>query len=221
MKSKRLTTENAKSIEKEDRIENSAAYANFAEDKNKGQKAKMLFRERQQIVIFIVAGAIIGGGVLFRYLPLRKKVKAIKQTKTAQTLAITKGEAQSKQLPVLKEQLLKLKRVLGDYEAGIPVQRGLGVFLTKIANLMSEHNLREQEIAPGVEIEADKLNCIPVNMKCKGTLTQVFEFYKELQGLDRLVRIEQVKLYNDSNFGGEVSMETKAVVYYRAEVGQG
>ena len=163
----------------------------------------------------------MGGFVLFRYLPLQKRIKAVKQTSAAQRLAIAKGTVDGGQLPLLKEQLLKLQRKLGNYEANIPEQRALGVFLQRIANLMNEHNLREQVIEPRKEIGADELNCIPVSMKCKGKLTQVFEFYRRLQGLDRLVRIEQVKLRNDSDFSGEVSMETKAVVYYRAEVGKG
>jgi hypothetical protein len=58
-------------------------------------------------------------------------------------------------------------------------------------------------------------------MKCKGKLAQIFEFYRRLQGMDRSVRIEQVKLFNDSDFSGEVSMDAKAVIYYMAKVGQG
>lgn len=181
----------------------------------------MLFRERQQIAICIAAGAIVGGFVLFRYLPLQKRIKAVKQTRAAQSLAIAEGVADSKRLPLLKEQLLKLRRGLRKYEANIPERRALGTFLRRIANLMNEHNLREQVIAPGEEINAGGLNCIPVNMRCKGELVEIFEFYRRLQGSDRLVRIEQVKLVNDSDFGGEVSMETRAVIYYRAKVGQG
>jgi hypothetical protein len=49
----------------------------------------------------------------------------------------------------------------------------------------------------------------------------MFEFYQRLQGLDRLIRIEQVKFLNDGSFGGDVSMQTRAVIYYRAEVEQG
>ena len=56
---------------------------------------------------------------------------------------------------------------------------------------------------------------------CKGSLKQIFEFYKALQGLDRLVRIEQVKLVNDNDFSGRVSMHTEAVIYYRAGATQG
>jgi len=159
--------------------------------------------------------------VLFRYLPLQERIRAVKQTRAAQRLAIAKGTADSEQLPLLKEQLLKLQRELRKYEANIPERRTLGTFLRRVADLMNEHNLREQVIAPGEEMKASGLNCIPVNMRCKGDLARIFEFYRRLQGSDRLVRIEQVKLVNDSDFGGEVSMETRAVIYYRAKVGQG
>lgn len=159
--------------------------------------------------------------MLFRYLPLRRRMKAARQTKAAQTLTIAKGTADSKQLPLLKEQLLELQRELQNYEENIPERSNIGVFLQRIAGLMNEHNLKEQVIEPRKEIKAEKLNCIPVNMKCKGRLTQIFEFYRRLQGMDRLIRIEQVKLFNDSDFNGEVGMEAKAVIYYRAQVGQG
>lgn len=181
----------------------------------------MLFRDRQQITICVVAGAIVCVFVLFWYVPLQKRIKAVMQSKASQTFTIAKGTADSKQLTLLKEQLQNLQTELGNYEAGIPERIDIGVFLSRIADLMNEYNLKEQVITPGEEVEADKFNCIPVNMKCKGKLAQVFKFYQQLQALDRLVRIERVKLCNDSNFSGEVSMETKAVIYYRAKLGQG
>jgi len=181
----------------------------------------MLFRERQQITICVAAAAIIGGFVLFRYLPLRQEIKAVEQTRAAQTLAISKGTADSGQLPLLEEQLVKLRTRLENYQANIPQERAVGVFLGKIADLMKEHKLTEQKITPDEEIESDRFRCMPVSMECKGQLTQIFKFYRRLQGLDRLVRIERVKLRNGSDFSGEVSMETKAVIYYRAEVEQG
>jgi Tfp pilus assembly protein PilO len=181
----------------------------------------MFFRERQQITIFVTAAAIIGGFVLFRYLPLQKRMNAVKDAKAAQMFAITKGEAEGKQLPVLKEQKLLLQQVTRNYDTSIPSQRALGEFLQKIADLMNEHDLRGQVVTPGEEIRAGELNCIPLDIQCKGRLAKTFEFYKRLQSLNRLVRIEQVKLENDSDFSGEVTMRTKAVVYYRAEAAKG
>lgn len=181
----------------------------------------MLFRERQQIVICVVAVAMVGGFVLFRYLPLRKRIKAVEQARTEQRLAIVRASAERGQLPALKEQLLELERAVGNYEANVPGQRAIGAFLHKIANLMSEHNLSGQLIQPGNEIEMEELNCIPVNVQCKGRLKQIFEFLRSVQGLDRLVRIEQVKLENDGDFSGEVSMQTKASIYYKPRTRQG
>ncbi len=181
----------------------------------------MLFRERQQLTICVITGVIVGGFVLFRYLPLRSKMKAISQIKSAQALTIAKGAADNKQMLLLNEQLLELQRELENYDENIPEQSDIGVFMDKIADLMNEHNLGEQVIEPHKEIKAEKLNCIPVKMQCKGKLARIFEFYRLLQELDRLVRIEQVKLSNDSDFNGEISMEARAVIYYKAKVGQG
>jgi len=181
----------------------------------------MVFRERQQIAICAAAAVMIVGFVLFRYLPLQRRIKAIKGKRAAQMLAITKASSESRRLPALKEELIEMQQAVAIYERRVPGERALGVFLQEIAGLMNEHNLREQLVQPGKQIEADKLNCIPVNMQCKGKLGQIFGFYKSLQKLDRLARIEQVKLVNDKNFTGEVSMQTKAIIYYRAEAEQG
>ena len=174
----------------------------------------MLFRERQ-LVICVVAGVMVGGFALFRYLPLQKRIKAVESLLVGTQIAVAKASAESDQLSALKEQLLGLQRRIGNYEASVPCNRNLGVFLRQIADLMNEHNLTEQLVAPGKEIKADVLNCIPVNMECKGKLTQVFEFYRRVRKLDRLVRIEQVELVSGSDFSDEVSMQTKAIIYYR------
>jgi len=181
----------------------------------------MLFQERQQTIICILAGTIVGVFAAFWYLPLHKRIETIEQAKSEQALAIAKGDADGRQLAMLKEQLQQLQSEFGEYEANIPEQRSVGEFLGKIADLMNENNLKDQQITPGKEIEADKLNCIPVSMQCKGELAQIFKFYRQLQDMDRIVRIEKVMLTNDSGYNGRASMTTEVVVYYRAKVEQG
>ncbi len=181
----------------------------------------MLFGRSQQIAICVVAGAIICVFVIFWYRPLREKMRIVKQTKTEQMLTIAKGMADAKQLPGLEGQLEKLQTELEGYEAKIPSQRDFGAFLSRITDLMNENNLKEQSIEPGDVVEVDKFNCMPLSMKCKGRLAQIYNFYDRLQSLGRLVRIEQVRLSNSPEYTGQISMETKAVIYYRAAVGQG
>ena len=172
-------------------------------------------------MICALTGTTICVFVLFWYLPLRKQARAVEQAKIVQTLALARSTTDSARLPLLKEQLQQLRSELGDYEAHIPEQRNVGPFLSGIADLMNEHNLREQVVTPGPEVEAEGFNCIPVSMHCRGQLSQLYQFYRRLQSLERLIRIEQVKLTNDSSYGGEVSMETKAVIYYRTKTERG
>lgn len=181
----------------------------------------MWFREKKQISICIVAVMFVADFVLFGYLPSYKRIKEVEQAREKQRFVIARASSQGVQMPALKEQLSKLQREVGNYESNVPDQRDLGLFLQRIANLMNENSLKEQQVRPGGEIETDKLNCIPLNMQCKGRLSQIFEFYKQLQGLGRLVRIEQVELTNDNSFSGQVSMQTKATIYYRSKARQG
>jgi Tfp pilus assembly protein PilO len=181
----------------------------------------MLIRDKQQITICLIAVVTIGGFIIFRYLTLKNKIQAVEQTISAQRLTIAKGVSDREQLPLFEEQLKKLQSELEDYEANIPEKRDLGLFLSRIADLMNQYELREQIIESREEIKGENFSCIPLNIRCKGSLTQMFEFYQRLQGLDRLIRIEQVKFLNDGSFGGDVSMQTRAVIYYRAEVEQG
>jgi Tfp pilus assembly protein PilO len=148
-------------------------------------------------------------------------MKAVKQAQATQKLVIMKASSGSKQLPALTQKLQKLQKMIDNYEAKIPQERALGSFLQQIANLMTEYDLAEQFVAPGKEIKAGDLNCIPLNIKCKGRLKQVFQFYKRLQQLDRLVRIEQTELVNDPDYKGRVALQTKAVIYYKTKSEQG
>lgn len=174
----------------------------------------------QQVIICIIGAVIIGVFLTLWYLPLRRESQAVTEAKAQRAMAIAQGAADAKQLPLAKEQLSKLQTSIGDYEAKIPDQRAHGVFLHRIDELMREHSLSDQVITPGSEIETEKFNCIPVKMRCRGRLAQITDFYRRLQNLDRLVRIERVTLTNDSTYSGDVTMETEAFVYYKSEVGQ-
>ena len=178
-------------------------------------KENTLFREKQQIMICLTAAIAFGGFFLFRFLPLHKRIKAVKQIRTTQNMTIAKGISDSEQLPLFTEQLLKLKTELTNFEANVPKQRNLGTFVQEIAELMNQYKLKEQEITPHPEIETEELNCIPVSLQCRGSLAQIFKFNQKLQELERLIRIQRVKLNNDVDFRGDVLMETEVVIYYR------
>jgi Tfp pilus assembly protein PilO len=164
---------------------------------------------------------MIAGFVLVRYRPLRKKMDLVEQAKAAHTIAMAKALAQGSQLSPFKEQLVEFRSSVGDYRTKVPANRNLGDFLQQITNLMNKHDLTEQLIQPGQQFKAEQFNCIPVNMRGTGSFKQIFEFFRSLQTLDRLVRIQRVELLNDSDFGGTVTILADTVVYYQPDGGLG
>jgi Tfp pilus assembly protein PilO len=177
----------------------------------------MAFRERQQVLICVAAVVMVGGFLLFRYLPSRKKLRSLEQQRVEQTLAITKASNDSLLVPTIEEQLAKLQEIAENYEKNVPAKRSLGVFLHRITDLMNSHELKDQLVQPGEEVTSGRLNGIPISMQCKGDLKQMFKLFKSLAESERLVRIEQVKLSNAKDFSGDITMQTKGVIYYRSE----
>lgn len=157
--------------------------------------------------------------VLFRYFPVSKELNEINAVREEQNLIIAKGISDKEQLQLFEEYLQELKDKLGNYENNVPKRKDLGLFLKEIAALMENNNLKDQAIQPLDGVKADELICIPVNMKGRGTLSEIYEFYKNLQELDRQIRIKQVKLENGNDFDGDIKMETEIVIYYRNQVG--
>ncbi len=180
-----------------------------------------MIREKKQIVIILTAVLVAGGFVLFSYMPLQKKNQSVKQLKNEQMLAIARGRADGSQMSIVQEQLLSLQTELENYQTSIPAQRELGPFVQQIAELMNQTNLKEQQITPGQEIQKDELSCIPVRIQCKGRLSEVFNFSRQLQNLGRHIRIETAKFENDDRYSGIVNMDTEIVIYYRANVSRG
>jgi len=173
----------------------------------------MRFRVKKQVLIFIAAGLVVIGFVVLRYLPLSKIRTSLSQEQVALEAMMKRARAKEAELPKLRAQLGELNSKLADFDSRIPPDIQLGQFLGGIAALMDEHQLTEQQIAPGEQIESKELICIPVTMKCAGRLEQIRDFCQALQGLDRTVRIETFRLTNDQQYSGQIRMETEAVIY--------
>ena len=180
-----------------------------------------LFFEKKQLLICGAALAFLVGFLFCGYNPLQKKLLQVRQVKADRESLISSSVEHEKQLSALKFELEELQNAILNYDSNIPRQRDLGVFLQQIAELINEHDLTEQVVQPGVETDSDGLRSIPVKIQCKGKLPRIFDFYRSLQGLDRMVRIENVKLVNEKDYRGQVSMQTSAVIYYKPEADKG
>jgi Tfp pilus assembly protein PilO len=174
-------------------------------------------KNKQQISVYIVAGMLITDFIFFGYLPSHQRIKSLSRASAQQAQIISNAAAQQTALPEMRKKLQQYLDMTENFEAVIPAQRKLGEFLQQIDNIIRENELTNQIVAPEAEIKAEDVSCIPIAIECKGSLLHIFKFFQSLQQLDRLVRVEHVKLENDKSFNGIVKMNTRIVIFYRIQ----
>jgi Tfp pilus assembly protein PilO len=173
----------------------------------------MIIKEKQQLIICLAAAVMVAAFVTGRYLPMHLAKNDAARRRAEQLAVIAKGQADSRLLPALRQRLESETASIASYDLQVPSQAQLGEFLQAASAIMNDLGLQEPLIQPGREIQTGDLNVIPLDIRCKGSLEQMFDFYKTLQGMPRMIRIEEVNLTNDRNYSGLVTMYTKAAIY--------
>ena len=170
---------------------------------------------KRQMWVYVIAALFVCDFVACGYLPSRQRLASLTRTWTQQRKTIAMAAAQSAELPGLERRLREMKKAVESFDLRVPADRALalGTFLQQIAGIMTDCRLVEQVVLPGKEVKTDDLNCVPIHVACKGTLTDIFRFFTRLQSLDRLVRVQKVTLDNDTDLTGQVSMRVEAVIF--------
>jgi Tfp pilus assembly protein PilO len=168
---------------------------------------------KQQMWVYIIAALFVCDFVACGYLPSRQRLTALDRVWTQERQTIAMAAAQSAELPGLERRLRDMKSAVEGFDLRVPADRALGTFLQQIAGIMTDCRLTEQVVLPGKDVKTNDLNCIPIHVACKGTLTDLFFFFTKLQSLDRLVRIEKVAMENDADLMGQISAQVEAVIF--------
>jgi Tfp pilus assembly protein PilO len=175
---------------------------------------------KQQAWLYTIAVLFCADFVFYGYMPSHKRLQSLREAEFQQKRMIETAAAQSKELPALTIRLNNVEQIVDHYESYVPQEESSGVFLQEIARIMTEHDLADQVVVPGREVESEGIRCIPVRIDCKGNLKDIFSFFRAFQAMDRLVRIQKVTLQNDRDFTGNVNMDTQAVIFYRPQATQ-
>jgi len=175
---------------------------------------------RQQVWVYVITLLFLADFLFYGYMPSHRRLQNLRMSRSQQATMIQAAATQSKELPTLKLRLKNVQKVVEHYDAYIPRAASPGVFLKEIAGIMDKHRLMDQVVVPGQEVESSGVGCVPVHINCKGSLKDLFSFFHDFQAMERLVRIESVSLKNDSEYTGQVSMETDAVVFYQLQAPQ-
>jgi Tfp pilus assembly protein PilO len=163
-------------------------------------------------------GAMVLAGVflvVLGYIPIVWQKYVIRRALQRQSLTIEQVRDSIEQVAILEEQIADLKVRVGRFEQCVPADAQFSSLWKQIADLITDHDLQNQQVRPGAEIRYDDFNVVTLDIQCSGALPKIFDFIRSLEQMDRLVRIEQMELTNDKNLSGQLTLSAKAEAYYR------
>lgn len=170
--------------------------------------------DKQQLLILAAAAVMLGGFAGLRYVPALHQKQTLAARMEQQRLEMEEIQTYSELLPELRNQQDTLKSNLEQFARKIPLDRDFAKLWQQIADAMNACRLRDQWVQPGTETRKGRFCCIPLTIECKGSLEQVFAFLKAVEEMDRLIRMEDVKLENGKEFDATLKMSVQASVYY-------
>ena len=173
--------------------------------------------DKQQFIILGLSAVMLCGFGVFQYIPMVRQKHAILEGMAQQDQLSEKICSQSALLPELKQREKQLQEKLIPFTKKVPQTRQFSQLWQQIADVMNECKLTDQLVQPGKELKSDQLCSIPLTLECRGSLKQLFAFFQAMEDMDRLIRFEEVKFENDSDFNALVKLNAKANVYYQSD----
>jgi type IV pilus assembly protein PilO len=173
--------------------------------------------DKQQLIILGLSAVILCGFGIFQYVPVIRQKHALQDDMAEQDQVSQIICAQSALLPELKQQEKQLQEALIPFTKKVPQERQFSQLWQQIADVMNACKLTDQLVQPGEELKSDPLCSIPLTLECRGSVEQLFAFFQAMENMDRLIRFEEVKFENDSDFNAVVKLNAKANVYYQSD----
>jgi len=175
----------------------------------------MTEQDKKKIWIATIAMLAFALLAVFGYVPIVWQKYVINQSLRRQSLTMEQVRTCADQLSAVEEKISELKPLAEKSERSIPENRQFASLWQEIAELMNQHNLKDQQVKPGEELQDGDVRSVSLEIQCNGKLSDMFAFIGSLEKMERLVRIEQMDLTNDKDYTGQLTLSAKAKVFYR------
>jgi Tfp pilus assembly protein PilO len=171
--------------------------------------------EKKQILflgVMVLAGVVL---IVFGYVPIVWQKYVIRRALQRQSLSVEQVRGSIEQAVILEGKIAELQQRVQWFERYVPQDAQFSSLWRQIADLITDHDLQNQQVRPGAEIRYDDFNVVTLDIQCSGTLPKIFDFVRSLEQMDRLIRIDRMELTNDKNLTGQLTFSAKAEAFYR------
>jgi Tfp pilus assembly protein PilO len=156
------------------------------------------FRSEQTLTVALVLG-VVGLFVFTVHLPQKRHLKQLAREYRQQEADLLKAKEEYAQLAELNKKVTLLRNVVHRLYKRMPAKGEFGSSLEKIVAGLNASKLVTEEISPQSPVSEEKFSELPININFKGSFENICTFLAGLENLDRLVRIENLRLEGDTS----------------------
>jgi Tfp pilus assembly protein PilO len=157
----------------------------------------MKLRSEQILTVALVLG-VAGLFVFTVHLPQKRHLKQLEQDYRQQEENLQKAKEEYSQLAELNKKVTLLRNVVNRLYKRMPAKGEFGSSLEKIVAGMNASKLVTEEISPQSPVSTEKFSELPIKINFKGSFENICTFLAGLENLDRLIRIENLRLEGDA-----------------------
>jgi Tfp pilus assembly protein PilO len=163
------------------------------------------------VTIPMVAIAVVQ--ITFVYLPGRRAVTQLRKDIEYKERIIKDASHISATLSAAQQDLISVKSYISNWRQVASTTHHLPAVYGSIHNLSKQSGTTPTRFEPQVFTDLSLLRQVPINMSFTGTLSQIHEFVRSMEGLPLTIWIESLRLDKDRQTGSNVLCEVKMIVF--------
>ena len=135
----------------------------------------------------------------FYYTHAKEKIDTLRKEIKKLDLEIKRYKKLAIKIKFLETQMKQRQKFLNRVKKILPSQKEIPDILKRISDVAKENNLEVITFKPGKEIPQNYYQTIPINMEIEGRFNNVIKFLNDIESLERLIVLNNVKFQMKNN----------------------
>jgi len=170
------------------------------------------FRQSSWIVTLSLAGIAVVYMTMV-WLPGRKAILEMQSEIDTKRAFVTQSVGQSAALLNIQKELDRTKTVVRQWEDAAPKKKDLAKLFGTIDTMAKDAHLAVSRFDPQPMAVHEKVNEIPLAIKCTGSFAEIFDFIRNVEALPVALWVESMRIDGASQNGKTIGCEISLVIF--------
>jgi Tfp pilus assembly protein PilO len=167
------------------------------------------------VVTLVLLGTAVATAAVGVYLPQARALAGVRSDIATRTLAMESDARVAATVPVMAKQVEEMKKRYQGFDRKMPKQKELAGFLTELSRILGSQRLATRDYRPGDPRKERFYHTLPIIMKLEGPYLSLTSFLRQIDGMERLARIQMLKVQKDpKKKGQDLDIELQMNIYF-------